>query len=219
MEQTTLTPHDLTLPGTKYRDLGVWNNDPNLIEKGVDYFFHDKDGELKHVKPVKIRKYDMDVEVDGVRYKWTREIRQFLLFYFTEDAIQAKQEAEAEKNVRRLQIFRQNLVESIKSAQENITEWANKLATTDHPLHELSWSRQVFAYAANLKVYKKVLVDFDAGLDVDRIINKLTAEVVNLAGRVANKSTSQTSNLADENELNAVANFIDRYKYYAPNVI
>jgi len=207
---TELTPHDLTLPGTTARDKGVWANESI---KGCGYYFTNKDGDTSYAKVIKYRKRDFDVEIDGVKFVWPRQ--KNLLFFFTpEEAADGHREELEEQRVRFLQYFVRDLERGLKAAQTNIMEFAEKLAKSKNPGYEMGWSLSTFQAAANQIVFTEALCLFNAGVTIGNIVSRFTKEVVDRSRSVANRSTSQTSNLMDDATLSAYSAFIDNYKWH-----
>lgn len=79
------------------------------------------------------------------------------------------------------------------------------------PLYAMSWSKGFFEEAARYNVAKSVVNDFNYGPTFKDVIEELQRRVIMSARYCANQSTSQTSNLAQQYELQAMAEFIEGY--------
>lgn len=136
----------------------------------------------------------------------------------------------AEQNDQLNRIYRK-LKRDSASAQEKIIEFAQKLATTMHPLNDLGWSESMFKYAATVEVNRPYINNIEGALvDLDNAESAdARAEVyerfikfvdgfedslkTRLAGAIAGQSfgTMQTNNLAEHYKAGAIADLINIY--------
>lgn len=102
-------------------------------------------------------------------------------------------------------------------AQKSCDEWSKKFA--ENHSYALSWSSDVFASAAKVDVSKQVLLFLDENIDksLTEVVTTLRQHAHDKAWRAARypaRSTSPTSNLMEQCEAAAWAEFHEELKYW-----
>jgi len=100
---------------------------------------------------------------------------------------------------------------AIEKQEKDLAEWFDK-AKAD-PFHQLSWGGAAFQCAAKLKVLKEVEDHLNGNVNQERwdaIMESLRKDVLRMASSMNNsRSTSQTSNLAEDCLMAAKAEILD----------
>ena len=103
------------------------------------------------------------------------------------------------------------LNKAVEKQEKNLAEWFDK-AKAD-PFHQLSWGGTAFQGAAKLKVLKEIEDHLIGNVNQERwdaIMESLRKDVLRMASSMNNsRSTSQTSNLAEDCLMAAKAEILD----------
>lgn len=100
----------------------------------------------------------------------------------------------------------------IARLREQFTDWVPKFLAD--PCHELEWSSSLFNDAARLKITEMVvgLLEEFGEAKLDEIIINVQSDVIRGACSGTSRSTSPTSNAADQSKLSALAEILERLR-------
>lgn len=105
-------------------------------------------------------------------------------------------------------VIRGGLTKSVEAANESLKSWGERFAK--EPMYALSWSREAFEKAAELEVAKELLARLGMGFTLATLKQVVFENVASKASGIAGKSSSSTSNVADDYILKAWAGAMKR---------
>jgi hypothetical protein len=95
-------------------------------------------------------------------------------------------------------------------ARDKITKFQEELELD--PAHALSWGTSAFAAAAEIKILRQLVMEFETGATAADVRAYLLGKVLNAAKRPPS-SSSATSNLMEQYEMAAVAEIVSELEY------
>ena len=107
--------------------------------------------------------------------------------------------------------FLKRVNSTIDSAEVKINKF--KESFDKDPSYALSWSLEAFQAAATLKIAKQIKDALETGTTVKDVREHLTSRIMHKA-RWPAQSTSPTSNLTEQYEAAAMAEFLAESQYY-----